>query len=120
MTTGGLPQAWTSGVRGEITRDDSDSSRCGNVSPSRAQRAATAGLGVGGLTVTAFLPHPVASVATRTTASGPLGFRGALGLRGALGSEVDDGTGQRPGDAGHRLHLGNDELAELVDAAGLA
>jgi thiamine-monophosphate kinase len=32
---------------------------------------------------------------------------------------MDDGTGERPGDAVHALHLGHHELAELVDIACL-
>ena len=32
---------------------------------------------------------------------------------------MDDGAGQRAGDAVEVLHLGDDQLAELVDVAGL-
>src|SRR6476646_8419739 len=34
-------------------------------------------------------------------------------------SDVDDGAGQRAGDAVEVLHLGDHQLAELVDVAGL-
>src|SRR4051794_16316229 len=37
----------------------------------------------------------------------------------ASGSEMNDRAGQRAGDAGNALHLGDDELAQLVDVARL-
>ena len=46
------------------------------------------------------------------------GDRG-VGTRGGGGSDVHHRAGQRAGDAVDGLHLGDDQLAELVDVAGL-
>src|ERR1700712_997641 len=60
-------------------------------------------------------PRRPRSARTPATTRGD-GRRGAL-VRGS--SDVDDWTGQRAGDAVERLHLRHDQLAQLVDVAGL-
>src|SRR5215213_4228149 len=61
----------------------------------------------------------VASRAALRSGSGGRSGRSAPGSGSVSASEVDDGTGQRAGDAVDRLHAGDDQAAELVDRLGL-
>ena len=95
----------------------------GRASTSRWQRRLVGGVEPCVGIVTGSLPQPRArgrALRRRRTHARP-GPRGpGRGRRWVpAASDVDDGAGQGAGDAVEGLHLGDDQLAELVDVAGL-
>ena len=91
------------------------------------QRAAGCGATAGGggtltapVAAAATAPRRAAPATTRASAaSSATTSRAGARRTSAAGSDVDDGAGQRAGDAVDGLDPGDDQLAELVDVAGL-
>src|SRR3954447_15622516 len=116
ISMGGSPYAVVNGLSGVVARRFASRTFAGSALIRSVHAAATSGAGEGTGTGAGPALHPASTIAP-SAASRNLGIPRA-GPSLVEGSDVDDGTGQRAGDAGDVLHPGDHELAELVDVAG--
>src|SRR5665647_3744330 len=105
----GFPQARTASEEDDVARGDCPPTVLGQRSAAERQAAdrASAGVATSMADEHAAGPPRLRRTAPTRTGSNPV-----------LSSDVHDRAGQRAGDAGDVLDLGDDQLAELVNGAG--
>src|SRR3954451_19043324 len=124
-TIAGSPHAPPSASAGWVLRCDCSATRSGSASTTRWHTAWSSAVSRRVGMLTGSLPHAVTS---RTSPSAPADARAPRVIaevcepgrvEDRVKSDVDDRARERAGDAVEVLHLGDHQLAELVDVAGL-